>query len=890
MRYVLLAACISIALFPATPARSDTLYESFQHPSMEAKPFVRWWWGENRVEKGEIVRELDLLKDAGIGGVEIQPIGVGRSKQRDMDTPKMEWLSPEWCDIVKFTCDEAAKRGMQVDVSHSYGWPAGGDFLTPKHRASILYSHQEKVSGPAVFQKPLDSLFDKNPWKEKQSTLKYARLVPLQLNRMEDILNVEHSATNGILTVNIPDGDYILQTGIVVTEFKGNMLDHFDREAVQAYHTHLKTQLAGFFGGDLGSGIHAFFADSIEVKGSNWTRFMEDEFRKRRGYDMTPYLSFLTRAYEDRGNYEDLFTASDSVKDLLRKARYDYNSLLAELIQENFWGVFQNWCTANGVLCRLQVYGHPWHFGIDSANLIADIPEGNSWMTTNGFHTGNWSAWNKFASSAGHARGRKTISTEAMTSTSQEFEHPLDWVKRADDFNFIQGINHSVLHGFHYSPPEVPWPGIVIYGTFFSEHNTWWPYFPKWTAYNARLSQLFQSTQPVVEIALLGPEADTWSDCGLERSALHSRPWYGYDHLWKTFGNHGSSVDFVSERILNESSFEGGTLNIGPMRYRLLVLCDVETLHLDSVQAIERFVEQGGQVAVVGTVPGRTSGLGEPANKAIGDVMQRLFQKHPGRIKHIAPPAKNALMEWTGNLLAQFNLDRKVRIDHPDERVYQIHQRDGSRNFVFFSNQDAGHAVDIRAKFHGLEGPVYRWDPETGNRIAYAPARTEELPIRLGPSESLLLAFDPDASEVSPKPEMEKSSPNTQQVDAPWQLELTDFQGVKSSRALPSLVDFAGDPELDTFAGTAVYSASIVADKAWKKLDLGPINGVSQLKINGIPAGIRWYGAHVYDVTGMLVSGSNTVEVSVTTLLFNHVRQKAKPLSAGMPGPVRLTD
>ena len=38
------------------------------------QPFVRWWWNGDKVEKDEITRELRLLKEAGIGSVEINPI------------------------------------------------------------------------------------------------------------------------------------------------------------------------------------------------------------------------------------------------------------------------------------------------------------------------------------------------------------------------------------------------------------------------------------------------------------------------------------------------------------------------------------------------------------------------------------------------------------------------------------------------------------------------------------------------------------------------------------------------------------------------------------------------------------------------------------------------
>ena len=267
----------------ASPSGEEELFKRFLNPSAEARPFVRWWWGDNRVEAKEIVRELDLLKEAGIGGVEIVPIGLGIRPQAGLTTPELPWLSPEWCELVRFTCDEAAKRDMRVDMSHAYGWPAKGAWLLPEHRASTIYSSQQVVTGPTVHETPLSQLRD---WKNGKSVLEYARLVPLQLGSPEEVLNFDSAVSGDTLRIEVPEGKFVLQTGILVKEFKGDMLDHYDREAVQAYHDHITEKMAPYFDGNLGSGIRAFFADSIEVGGSKWTRFFEREFSARRGYDL----------------------------------------------------------------------------------------------------------------------------------------------------------------------------------------------------------------------------------------------------------------------------------------------------------------------------------------------------------------------------------------------------------------------------------------------------------------------------------------------------------------------------------------------------------------------------------------------------------------------------
>ena len=57
-----------------TKLSSRQLYSQFQNPDTRYRPFVRWWWNGDRVKAEELVRELHIMKDAGIGGVEINPI------------------------------------------------------------------------------------------------------------------------------------------------------------------------------------------------------------------------------------------------------------------------------------------------------------------------------------------------------------------------------------------------------------------------------------------------------------------------------------------------------------------------------------------------------------------------------------------------------------------------------------------------------------------------------------------------------------------------------------------------------------------------------------------------------------------------------------------------
>ena len=125
-------AALLLALPPvAAGADSDPLYASFREPPSQYRPFVRWWWNGGCVTEAEVLRELDLMKEAGIGGVEINTIEMPEQSIPGMldDVRCLEWLSPEWNDVVRATTVAVRERGMTADLIVGSGWPFGGRFL-----------------------------------------------------------------------------------------------------------------------------------------------------------------------------------------------------------------------------------------------------------------------------------------------------------------------------------------------------------------------------------------------------------------------------------------------------------------------------------------------------------------------------------------------------------------------------------------------------------------------------------------------------------------------------------------------------------------------------------------------------------------------------------------
>ena len=171
-------------------------------------------------------------------------------------------------------------------------------------------------------------------------------------------------------------------------------------------------------------------------------------------------------------------------KEMIQRIRYDFELTKAELIKERFVDVFIKWCKENKVQSRMQAYGRGY-FPLEGS-FDADIPECETWirpglgteMSETDYRIGRaYTMINKYVSSAAHLKGKKHISCEELTNIHQVFNESLELMKIAGDQSIISGVTHPIFHGFNYSPPDAPFPGWVIYGTFINERNPWWPYF-----------------------------------------------------------------------------------------------------------------------------------------------------------------------------------------------------------------------------------------------------------------------------------------------------------------------------------------------------------------------------------------------------------------------------
>ncbi len=898
---------------------TDTLYSIFTNPPAESRPFVRWWWNGDCVELEELEREMDVLKAAGIGGVEINPIA--HPLQEAADTLKCyEWLSLPWNQRVRATVEMARERDMIVDLIMGSGWPFGGEFLKEDQLIQGVGIRKIILEGPAEISLHLEEhrqlpgrdfgTYDNGEAPDPE--LFFLRMIPHGaegITEMKDLL--ERVDEDGRIRVSVPDGQHDLYIGTFQKAYrlvmhgapgsKGPVVDHYDREDVEAYMDRLADALGKVLEGKLGDHIRALFCDSIELSGANFTDDFLEEFAGRRGYRLEPFLPLVY--YHPYEGYTDTLRYSEEMNKDIRRLRYDFNRTLVELFLEEFTATFDQWANVHGMQSRYQAYGMPWLMGMLDGYRMVDIPESNNWLFSGDAKSHGYWIWNKYCASGAHLSGSRLVACEAMTNTRGVFQTTLQMIKKNDDFNFITGMNHTVLHGFNYSPPEAGFPGWIRYGAYFSEQNSWWPFFHQWSSYNARLSAVFQNADPVVDIAIVTPEADIWQNHGLNRYPFYMNPWYHHD-LWEGFSRQGISADYINEGVIQRASVTEGRMNSESCSYQLVILSSPRHMEPATLEAIRSLSEEGVTFLFVEHFPSASPGYFEKV-KLDSEVRSLVKSLRELPAVHLVDPPADAVdvTGWTGRIARQYRVHTAIEPVRVDRSVYISKYTYGDHPVFFISNQheDSARMVELKLELSGMD--PWRWDPESGKRTILRVEGSGTVTLTLQPVESALIVLEKsrkDSVQEQPLPDEEQDL----KISALWQMKCIPVHGEPFLLDSATLFDYAAseDPRMRSFAGEVRYSTRFHdAGSRWKFLDLGTEKHITSVILNGRELGSRWYGRHLYSLKeGDLKTGTNTLEVRYTTTLANYayslkdnrVAQRwihlEEPESMGLTGPVRL--
>ncbi len=927
-------ACLLICCY-LTPVQSQQKADldwPAVHP--ETLPWTRWWWLGNAVDTPSLAYNLQALHQAGIGGVEITPIyGTKGFEQRFIP-----FLSPQWMHMLGYTIREGKRLGVTVDMNTGTGWPFGGPGIKPEDAAGKVYFKELTLQRGQQLQE----LIRYDPPLRSQPTEQPSRQPPppavlqalMAYGPQGRILNITDKVSkDGRLQWTAPAGTWQLialfngKTGQKVKRAspggEGWVMDHFSKQVVSGY-------LQGFTNAFKQTGTpapHAFFNDSYEVFGADWSADLLREFAKRRGYRLEDYLP----AFLGHGN-----------QDTVRRVVNDYRETLSDMLLENFTHNWTSWAHTMGSTTRNQAHGSP-------ANLLdlyaaVDVPECESFGTTHfnipGLridsneirHTEANPLMLKFAASAAHITGKKFASAETFTWLTEHFKTALSQCKPELDNMLLSGVNHVLFHGTPYSPKDAPWPGWLFYASVeFSPYNTFWPYMPAFTGYITRVQSFLQDGMPDNHVLLYWPVSDIWQSpmsdpyyqfvIGKTGEWMNPFPFYTAANA---LVNNGYDVDFISDRLLQQATANNGNIRTAANAdYLTIVVPACKFIPLPTMQHLVKLAKEGATVVFLEHLPEDVPGLQQLTTR-----QQALAQlkKSLGNISF----ANKTTSFGQGKIIgaADANTAMPLTRVHPETMAQQglryIRRRYTNGNYYFIANQqpqafDGWVALSAQAKgatlfdaYKGING-IGRSRQKDGRMEVY---------LQLQPGESIIVKTNRDQAPQGQSWSYWQAAGEPQPLNGKWQLAFTAGEPAISKTFTldqPSSWTLLPDSAAKIYAGAGRYRISFdkpaAAADDWL-LDLGTVREAARVTLNGHTLDTLWALPFRTRIGQYLQAGKNVLEVEVVNLPANRIAdydRKGKewrifyeinfvnvfykpfsaadwaPVPSGLLGPVRLT-
>ncbi|HEX6279873.1 MAG TPA: glycosyl hydrolase [Pyrinomonadaceae bacterium] len=864
-KYLAIFSLLTVLSMAARAQTVSELHKNFVSPPNDSRIMMRWWWFGPSVTKGEIERELQVMKEGGIGGVEVQPVYPLLPDDPKTGHKNLPYLSDEFLEMLRFASDKARELGMRFDLTLGSGWSFGGATTPITEAAGQLRVDRVKLQGGET------SIAVPSMIAAEHYVGAFLRRADGRFETLGDVRN-DRIAIPG----NTAGGEAIFfiggKSGMQVKRpsvgSEGYVLNHLDKPSVDGY---LKKTGDRLFEAFKGTPVpYSVFCDSLEVYNQDWTDDLLAEFQKRRGYDLRPHLPALVA---------DVGPKTEDI-------RYDWGRTITELFNERFMIPMQDWSKRNGTRFRIQGYGIP-PASIYS-NKWADISdgEGAQWKVV---RAARW------ASSASHIFGRDVTSSETWTwLNSPVFRAtPLD-LKAEADIHLLQGINQFIGHGWGYTPPYVEYPGWRFYAAgAYSEQNPWWIVMPDLALYLQRLSYLMRQGEPVNDIALYLPSADAYSHFTPGKVHLIdvNRDLVG-EKLMPAIFEAGYNLDFFDDEVLQElgKSYKG-TLSLGSSKHRVVVLPAIKRMPLASLKAIESFVTGGGIVIAVGGVPSMLPGFNvtDAERSEFKTIVDRIFNSGKANVRSIA--SETELKTALGQLL-------KPDVDFGSNAVDMgfVHRKTADADLYFVANT-SNQKRDLRLTFRNSEPAVQMWDPKSGTATAVSSVQ------RGSGTVSFNHHFEPYGSRVFVFSKQSAAALPTEQdggfiaLDGTWKLILGD-----KVRNLSALTSWAANEDDKYFSGVGRYETSVnvpadFLNRGRVLLDFGegtPVDAIVQrngmrtyydppiresavIYVNGQKVGSLWAPPYEIDVTGLVKAGQNQIRIDVGNLALNYMAGRRLP-------------
>ena len=722
--------------------------------------------------------------------------------------------------------------------------------------------------------------------------------------RAADVLDLTGKLSpDGTLRAELPAGDWeILLLGCTLNDhckvstcsegWEGYALDPFDAGAFRRYWDAVVEPLIADAGPLAGKTLKYLHTDSWEVEVANWTPTLRDEFRKRRGYDLLPWLPVIAGRIVNSREESNRFL-------------HDFRRTMGDLAIASHYQIFRDGAHKHGILIHPES-GGPHAVPIDAQQCLGfnDAPMSEFWALSWRHRIGDANRFFvKQPASAAHTYGRKLVLAEGFTTIGPHWQETLwDNLKPSFDKALCEGLNLLVWHASVCSPESEGIPGQQYFaGTHLNPLVTWWPKSGPFFDYINRCQWMLQQGLPVADVAVYyGDHVPNFAQHKLTDPAK-ILPGYDYDVV-------------TSEVILNRMSVKDGRLMLPDgVSYRVLVLPAREVMSLSVLRKLKELVNAGA--TVIGLAPLQEQTLknyprcdeevlsiakelwrGLPYRARVGGMSGPLLEGRFGKGRVIWGKTARQVLQADG-VQPDFSFTGE-----PDKPLDYIHRRDGDADIYFIANR-TNLATSATCAFRVKGKAPELWNPVTGERrfaAAYQEAEGRTfVPLEFAPCGSWFVVFrEPAAAHPatitgnvptianSPKltPLAELTGPWTAHFPIGWSSDERDprtmAQSSTRSVTFDPLASWTTRPEpgIKFYSGAATYNKTFELPQTATRnpkspisLDLGSLRELAEVRVNGQSCGIVWAPPFRVDITKAVKPGPNTLAVDVVNFWPNRI-------------------
>ncbi|NWJ52204.1 MAG: hypothetical protein HXX14_15215 [Bacteroidetes bacterium] len=718
--------------YPDRSSSMDVL-PGFKTPPKGYGDVPFYWWQGDTLTRERIEWQLNQLQNKGISSLQINyshqdhgGISYGLS-----NPSKPALFSDAWWDLFKWFAVEAHKRGMTVSLS-DYTLGVGQGFAMDE----ALKAHPD-MNG-AVLRNSTKLLKGKGSWKLPAGFLNVTayKINPdssLRIETRKDLLPLVKEGTlnyefgNETWKVTCVNEDRIIPSYDPMHPQSGKAYNHyfFDKfEKALPANSHM---------------LDFFFSDELNfrVNGNLWDQYFRAEFKKRKGYDVVPFLDAL---YNNIGN-------------ITAKIRLDYNDVLVGLSEENFFKPVYEWHQSRGLI-----------FGCDHGGRGRDLAEFGDYFRTQ--------RWNQGPGSDQPGLAKDIVKAKVASSISHLYNRPRVWLEGfygsgwgttssgitdAIFGNFVAGYNLLSFHGLYYSTQGGWWEWAPPCNHF---RMPYWQQIDPLMQCVQRLAYTLSQGNHVCDVAVIYPTEPVVANMDGDKSVK-----VAFEAGTQLYDK-GVDFDFIDFESIARAETKNGELKVSGEKYRVLVVPSMKVIRYSTLKKLEAFKKAGGIIVNIGELPETTEKNGANDTE-VSKLITSIFSESKNVVKC------NDQSEVYTAIAHLYTPDFKI-LSEVKDRPYVMHRAIGKREVYALYNLPEGTKCFFKSK-----GTVQLWNPWNGeikslSNYTKQTADGTEITLPLTNKEIQLIVFNPEASlpEAAIKEVTILKDPQRVAIDNIWEFEL----------------------------------------------------------------------------------------------------------------------